>query len=48
MIRKTKKGYKVISHKTGKCLGIYPSQIKARARVVQLKKFGKLKEESKI
>jgi hypothetical protein len=43
MIRKTKLGYEVVSHKTGKLLGIYTNEREARDRLEQIKLFGKEK-----
>lgn len=43
MIIKTKHGYKVMSHKSKKCFGIYPSRKKAEARLRQIKYFGSIK-----
>lgn len=40
MIRKTKHGYKVFSHRTGKLFGIYPSRKKAEQRLRQMQYFG--------
>lgn len=45
MIRKTKKGWKIISHKTKRCLGLYPSKKKAQQRLKQIKSFKKRKWE---
>ena len=39
MIIKTKKGWKVVSHTTGKSFGIYPSEAKAEQRLKQIKYF---------
>ena len=39
MIRKTKGGYKVLSHKTGKCLGTYKTKKEAENRLKQIKGF---------
>ena len=39
MIRKTKKGWKVVSHKTGKSFGTYSSREKAVQRLRQIKRF---------
>jgi hypothetical protein len=43
MIRKTNKGWKVLSHRTGRCMGIYPSRKKAIMRLRQVKYFGRVK-----
>lgn len=43
MIKKTSKGWKVISHKTGKSFGTYPSKEKAIQRLRQIKYFGNKK-----
>lgn len=40
MIRKTKQGYKVVSHKTHRSFGVYPSRKKAIQRLRQIKFFG--------
>jgi hypothetical protein len=39
-IKKTRKGYKVISHTTGKSFGTYSSLAKAKQRLKQIKYFG--------
>ena len=39
MIRKVKNGWKVISHKTGRSFGVYPSKKKAMQRLKQIKYF---------
>jgi hypothetical protein len=41
MIRKTKRGWEVLSHRTGKSLGIYPTKPLAKKRLEQLKRFRK-------
>lgn len=43
MIRKTKQGFKVVSHTTGRSFGTYPSRPKALARLRQIKYFGSKK-----
>lgn len=43
MIIKTTKGYKVVSHTTGRSFGTYPSRIKAEQRLRQIKSFGRKK-----
>jgi hypothetical protein len=43
-IKKTHTGYEVISHKTGRRMGIYPSRAKAVMRLKQLKAFSKMRE----
>jgi hypothetical protein len=40
MIVKTKRGYEVISHKTGRSLGIYKNKPLAEKRLKQVKFFG--------
>lgn len=42
MIRKVKGGYKVVSHRTSKSFGTYPSYKKAKERLRLIKYFGKL------
>jgi len=37
MITKTRRGWEVISHKSGRCMGIYSSKAQAQARLTQLK-----------
>lgn len=41
MIRKTKDGYKVVSHQTGKSFGTYPTKAGAEKRLKQIKRFKK-------
>lgn len=41
MIKKTTKGYEIISHKTGKCLGRYKTKKEAETRLKQLRRFRK-------
>lgn len=43
MIIKTKKGYKVVSHTTGRSFGTYPTKKKAEKRLKEIKYFGKKK-----
>lgn len=43
MIRKTKKGYKVISHTTGRSFGTYKTKTEAKKRLRQIKMFGQIK-----
>jgi hypothetical protein len=43
MIKKTKKGWKVISHTTGRSFGIYKTKKLALKRLKQIKYFGKQK-----
>jgi|GEM_PF-5935320 len=43
MIVKTKKGYKVISHTSGKSFGTYKRKSDAVKRLLQIKLFGKSK-----
>lgn len=43
MIRKVRRGWKVISHRTGRSFGTYPSRRKAIQRLKQIKFFGKKK-----
>jgi hypothetical protein len=40
MIIKTKNGYKVISHRTGRSMGEYRTKREAEIRLKQLKRFG--------
>ena len=37
MIKKTKRGWEVISHKSGRSMGIYSTNAQAQARLSQLK-----------
>ena len=39
VIRKTKSGYKVVSHQTGKSFGTYKTKSAAQARLRQIKRF---------
>jgi hypothetical protein len=41
MIRKTKQGYKVVSHTTGRSFGTYKSKKAALKRLRQIKRFSK-------
>lgn len=43
MIKKTKNGYEIISHTTGKCLGRYKTKKEAAERLRQIKYFGNKK-----
>lgn len=45
MIKKTKKGWKVVSHQTGRSFGTYPSKQKAEQRLRQIKYFAKKKRK---
>lgn len=36
MIKKTSRGFEVISHKAHRCMGIYPTKAKAEARLKQI------------
>ena len=47
MIKKTKAGYKVVSHITGRSFGTYPSKKKAEERLKQIKRYAKNKEVCK-
>ncbi len=40
---RNKREYKVVSHRTGRCMGTYPSRKKAVERLKQIKYFGKSK-----
>lgn len=44
MIKKTKIGYEVVSHKTGKCLGKYKTKKEAEERLKQIKYLGRKNE----
>lgn len=51
MIKKTKKGYEVISHRTGKCLGIYKTKKEANSRLNKLRRWrlkNKLRRPKKL
>ena len=39
MIKKSAKGYTVVSHQTGKSFGSYPTKKAARKRLRQIKRF---------
>lgn len=39
MIRKVKKGYRVITHQTGKNMGTYKTKAAAQKRLRQIKKY---------
>lgn len=43
MIKKIGSKFKVISHKTGKSFGIYPTKKLAMKRLNQIKMFGRIK-----
>jgi hypothetical protein len=43
MIKKTKSGYEVVSHTTGRNLGKYKTKKEAEERLRQIKYFGKKK-----
>lgn len=43
MIKKTKSGYEVVSHTTGRNLGKYKTKNEAKERLKQVKYFGKKK-----
>jgi hypothetical protein len=45
MIRKTKKGYKVVSHQTGRSFGEYSSRKDAEERLRQIKVFKHMKKK---
>jgi hypothetical protein len=41
VIRKTPKGYKVVSHQTGRSFGTYPTRAQAVKRLRQIKAYSK-------
>ena len=45
MIKKTKRGYEVISHRTRKCLGIYRTKKEAEKRLKQIQRFKYIKKK---
>ena len=47
MIKKTKTGYKVVSHTTGRSFGTYPSKKKAEERLKQIRRYAKNEERIK-
>lgn len=39
MIKKTSRGWEVIAHRSGRCLGIYKTRQQAESRLKQIKMF---------
>lgn len=47
MIKKTKKGYRVVGHKSSKNFGTYKTKEEAERRLEQIKKFRHVKKEER-